>query len=198
MATTNLISKSLGDTLVQTGNGTPDHTSPIGSLYTDQNTGTLYKNNDGSTAWINMQGVAYGEVYYVNNTNSTTISAATEWFTVTNTFTEGDVIAFSASTDSMVLKNGYDGKYEITANATLDYVAGADNFEVGVSVSGAVPIDGSYNSGNVDVTYTTANVTSNFITDLVGGDTLQLAVQNLDGANSVIIQHGQIFAKLID
>ena len=52
MATTNLLSQSLGDILVETGNGTPNHTSPSGAVYTDQDTGFQYLNLDGSTTYI--------------------------------------------------------------------------------------------------------------------------------------------------
>ena len=197
MATQNLISKSLGDIVTESGNGTPDHTSPKGSLYSDKDTGVLYKNTNGATSWINFNGIAHGEVYYVDNTNATSISASTTWFSVGNNFTEGDVVAFSANTDTMVLLNGYDGKYNVVANATIDFVAGADNFDIGISVNGATPVDGTYNSGNVDTTHTTANISITTEIDLVSGDTLELAVRNLDGTNNIIIIHGQIFGKLV-
>ena len=41
MSTTNLISKSLGNVLTQSGNGTPDHASPAGSLYSDKDRSVL-------------------------------------------------------------------------------------------------------------------------------------------------------------
>ena len=63
MATTNLISKSLGDILLESGNGSPDHTSPKGSLYVDQDTAKVYQNTDGATNWQSYQTVAYGEFY---------------------------------------------------------------------------------------------------------------------------------------
>ena len=47
MATTNLNSKSLGDILLESGNGSPDHTSPSGSLYSYTDTGKVYRNIDG-------------------------------------------------------------------------------------------------------------------------------------------------------
>ena len=197
MSTTNLISKSLGDILIESGNGTPDHTSPIGSLYSDKDTGTLHKNVDGAIAWINFNGVAHGEVYYVGNTNATSITGATSWVSVGNTFTSGDMTAFSANSNTMVLLDGYDGDYQINASATLDYVGGADNFEVGFSINGAVPVDGTYGSGNVDATYTTANIGTTAVTTLTGGTTIELAVRNLDGTNDIIITHGQIFSKLL-
>ena len=201
MATTNLISKSLGDILLESGNGSPDHTSPKGSIYSDKDTGIVYKNNDGGTVWINFNGVAHGEVYYVDNTNATTISSSNVWVSAGNTFTEGDVTAFSANTDTMVLLDGYDGKYNIVMNATIDYVGGTDNFGVGVSINGGTPPSvngGAYNFGNVDSTYTTANISSSFVAELTGGTTLELAVLNSGATNNIIVQHGQIFAKLLN
>ena len=87
MATTNLISKSLGNVLTQSGNGTPDHASPAGSLYSDKDSGVLYQNSNGSTSWFPLQTVAYGEGYYQANTTSTTTSTLNTWVGVGNTFT---------------------------------------------------------------------------------------------------------------
>ena len=199
MATTNLISKSLGDILIESGNGSPDHTSPKGSIYSDKDSGSVYKNTDGSTAWVGFNGIAHGEVYYVDNTTATAIAASNTWYSAGNTFIEGDVTAFSANTDTMVLLDGYDGKYNIVANATIDYVGGTDNYAVGVAINGIPPNpqSGSYNFGNVDATYTTANISSSFVATLSGGTTLELAVLNSGATNNIIIQHGQIFAKLV-
>jgi hypothetical protein len=97
----------------------------------------------------------------------------------------------------LVVGTGRDGRYEVTAAVTLDYVAGADNFEVGVSLNGASPVAGRYNGGIVDVTYTTACITISCVVDLVATDTLEVAVQNLDGTNNVIITHGQLTARKI-
>lgn len=51
MATTNLVSQSYGDVLLESGSGTPDHTSPKGSIYVDIDAPTIYKNVDGATDW---------------------------------------------------------------------------------------------------------------------------------------------------
>ena len=42
MATTNLNTQSIGDILIESGNGSPDHISPIGSYYTNEDSGTIY------------------------------------------------------------------------------------------------------------------------------------------------------------
>ena len=198
MATTNLISKSLGNILVESGNGLPDHVSPKGSSYVDQDTATLYINQDGNVAWNALKTVAYGEVFYQDNTTQTTISSIDVWTAVGNTFTEGDVNGFSASTDTMVVEAGRAGKYQIVGNATLDYVGGTNNFEVGISINSAIPIAGAFNGGALAATYTKANIDINVIIDLSDDDTIELAVRNKDQTNNVIILHGQIFAIKMD
>ena len=74
MATTNLTSKSIGDILAQTGNGTPDHTAPKGSIYSDLDTGSVHTNLTGANIWTIMVGVVYGFGFYQDNTTQTTIS----------------------------------------------------------------------------------------------------------------------------
>lgn len=55
MATTLLVSQSYGDVLLECGNGTPDHTSPIGSVYMDYDSPPkFYKNTDGGTTWVEL------------------------------------------------------------------------------------------------------------------------------------------------
>lgn len=197
MATSNLISKSLGDVLTESGTGTPDHTSPKGSLYSDTSTGTVYQNIDGSTSWVSLSTVAYGEVFYVGNTNATTVSALNVWYQVNNTFTEGENMGFSASTNTLVVKTGYDGVYRVEGNMTVVNVAGSNTFEGGISINSATPADGTYNGVSTTTTYTTSNITVSFETALVGGDVLSLAVRNTTGANNVIVRHGQIHAYKI-
>jgi hypothetical protein len=50
MATTNLTPHSIGGTQMQTGNGTPNHTGPIGAIYIDLDTGISYYTLNG-TIW---------------------------------------------------------------------------------------------------------------------------------------------------
>lgn len=58
MATTNLISTSFGDALLECGNGVPDHTSPKGSMYMELNSSPprFYKNTDGAITWLEIGG----------------------------------------------------------------------------------------------------------------------------------------------
>lgn len=198
MATTNLISKSLGDILTESGNGTPDHSSPRGSLYVNSDDGTLFINKNGSTSWENLQTVSYGEGFYQDNSSTTTISSVNGWFGVGNTFTSGNNNGFSISTNTMVLGAGRTGTYQISANVTIEHVAGSPQFEVGVSRNNITPIASAYNGATVTGTYTTANITINFHTQLNAGDDLRLAVRNLTDTNNIIIKHAQIFATKID
>lgn len=195
MATTNLISKSLGDILTESGNGTPDHISPKGSLYTNKDSGYLYQNRDGNTQWEILNTVAYGESYFQGNTNATTINTTNVWESGNYTLTEGDVLGFSAGTTTMTLLNGYDGDYEIIGDVTIQYVAGTNNYEVGLSINGNDPQAGTYQGCLVDVTYTRQHIGFATIQTLSGGTTLSLDVRNITNTDNVILTHGHIFTR---
>ena len=51
MATTNLKTITVGGVHMQSGNGTPNHPSPLGSIYIDLDTGLAYNNDDGAMSW---------------------------------------------------------------------------------------------------------------------------------------------------
>ena len=197
MATTNLISKSLGDLFLESGNGSPDHTSPKGSLYVDQDSGIVYQNLDGGTVWQLLNTVAYGEGYYQTNTIASTISVANTWVSVVNNFTLGDSIGVSASGGNLVINTGYEGKYEVRGDVTISYVAGTNNYEVGLSVNGANPVVGAYNGALVDVTYTRQHIGFESIVSATGSTTLGLSVRNLTAGQSVIIRHANLFVKKV-
>lgn len=198
MATTNLISKSLGDILTESGNGAPDHNSPKGSLYVDKDSGKLYQNIDGATFWLSMSTVSYGFGYYQENTTATSIGAANTWTAVGNNLTEGVSVGFSANTDTLVLKAGYDGNYEVNGEVTIEQVANSNNYEVGVSLNGANPSAGSYNGATVDATGQIQTIGFEANLDLSGGDTLELAVRNLTSADNIIIKNAQLFVRRLD
>jgi len=197
MATTNLISKSLGDILTESGNGSPDHVSPKGSLYTDKDTGKLYQNKDGNTLWVLLNTVAYGEADFSDNTNATTINTQNVWETVNATFVEGDVIGFSATTNTLTLLSGYDGVYDIRCDATIQYVAGTNNYEIGLSINGNDPTSGSYQGGLVDATYTRQHIGFNVIESLSGGTTLGIDVRNITNTDNIIVRNSQLIARKI-
>ncbi len=198
MATTNLISKSLGDVLTESGNGTPNHVSPRGSLYVDQDTGVLWQNKDGSTAWVEFSTAAYTEGYYQDNTTATSISATNTWTSVGNNFTLGSSVGFSGSTNSLVLISGYDGKYSIRGDVTLSYVAGTNNYEAGVSINSANPVAGAYNGTDINSTYIRQHIGFETFVDLVGGDTIQFAVRNLNTTGNVIVRHAQMQLRKVN
>jgi hypothetical protein len=195
MATTNLISKSLGDILTESGNGTPDHVSPKGSLYTDKDSGYLYQNRDGNVQWEKFNSVAYGEAYFQNNTSATTINTVNVWEPAVYPFTEGDVLGFSADTTTLSLLNGYDGDYEIIGDVTIEYVAGTNNYEVGLSINGNDPQAGTFQGCLIDATYTRQHIGFATIQSLSGGTSLSLDVRNITNNDNVILTHGHIFTR---
>jgi hypothetical protein len=197
MATTNLTSKSLGDILTQSGNGTPDHVAPIGSLYVDVDSGSLYQNKDGNTIWEILNTVSYGEAFYVGNTTATSIPASNTWYSVANNFTAGDLNGFTVSTNTMVLSAGRSGTYRIEGGMTIVNVANASIVEGGLSINGATPLDGFYNGVSINTTYTTNNITFSGEVFLNAGDILRLAIRNTNTTNNVIVRHGQIHAYKI-
>jgi hypothetical protein len=198
MATTNLISKSLGDVLTESGNGTPDHTSPLGSLYSDKDTGNLWRNLAGTTTWELLSTVAYGMAYYQDNGTATTISSAyPNWTAVGNSFTEGLTVGFSASTSTLVVEGGYDGDYEVIGHVTIEETAGAQNYEVGLSVNSADPVDGTFGGAYVNTTQTTQHIGFNTLVSLVGTDTLNIDVRPLSGTPNVTIKHAQLLVRKV-
>lgn len=197
MATTNLISKSLGDVLTESGNGEPDHTSPLGSLYSDKDTGNVWRNIDGVTTWELLSTVAYGEAYVQDNTTPTTISSQDTWTASGINMTEGIVKGFSGGTQNLTLLDGYDGDYEIKLDASLTNVTNSGNFEVGISVNGADPIDGRFGGCWLDTTYSTQHVGVQSLITLTGGTTLSIDVRKEVGTDNVILEHAQIFARKV-
>jgi hypothetical protein len=198
MATTNLISKSLGDILTESGNGSPDHVSPKGSIYTDKNSAKIYQNIDGGTTWLSFSTVAYGYGYYQGNTSQTTISSSNVWVGAGINLTEGDSVGFSANTDTLVVLNGYDGDYEVNGEVTIDFVAGTNNYEVGLSINGNNPSNGTYNGTTIDTTYQTQHIGFDSKVTLSGGTTLEFAVRNLTNTDNLIIKNAQLFVRRLE
>ena len=196
MATTNLISKSLGDVLTESGNGTPDHSSPLGSLYTDKDSGKVWV-NIGGTLWEVLSTVAYGEAYVQGNTSPTTISDATAWTASGINLTEGVVKGFSGGTQHLTLLNGYGGDYEVKMDVTLTNVTNSGNFEVGISINDGDPINGGYGGTWLDTTAVTQHVGIQSFISLSGGTTLSIDVRKLVGTDNVILEHAQIFARKV-
>ena len=198
MATTNLITKSLGDVVTQSGNGEPDHVAPLGSVYSDKDTGTVWKNIDSSTGWEKLQTVAYGEAYVQNNTTTaTSIGTSNTWTASGVNLTEGIVKGFSGGTQNLTLLDGYDGDYEVKLDATLTRIAGTPNYEVGISVNSADPTSGTYNGCYLDATQLTQHIGVQSIISLTGGTTLSIDIRNLTDTSNVYLEHAQLFARKV-
>jgi hypothetical protein len=197
MATTNLISKSLGDILTESGNGTPDHTSPLGSLYVDKDTGKLWRNIDSGSSWEILSTVAYGEGYYQDNTSATSVVSSNTWYSAGNNLTLGGAVGFSASTDTLVCEPGYGGDYEIRLHGTLDYNAGTANYELGISINGAVPAAGTYGGCYIGSTTDRHSIAAQTIVTLTDDDTIEAAVRNLDNTSNVEVRHLQLIVRRI-
>jgi hypothetical protein len=197
MATTNLVSKSLGDVLTESGNGTPNHDSPLGSIYSDKDTGSVWV-NIGSSTWELLSTVAYGEAYVQDNTTTaTSISVANTWTASGVNMTEGIVVGFSGGTQHLTLLNGYDGDYEIKMDATLTRIAGSPNYEVGISVDDADPTDGRYGGCYLDATQTTQHIGIQSLVSMSGGTTISVDIRNLTDTSNVYLEHAQVFARKV-
>lgn len=198
MSTTDLSSRSLGDVYLQSGIGTPDHTAPMGSLYTDKSDGVLYINSSGTEAWMPMSTAAYAEGFYQDNVTNTVIAAANTWTAVANNFTLGHSIGFSANTSTLVLISGYEGNYQVRGDVTISRVNGTNNYEVGLSINGANPVAGTYGGAIVDGTYTRQHIGFETVVSLTGGTTLRFAVRNLVNGDDIIIRHAQLSIRKVN
>jgi hypothetical protein len=197
MATTNLTSKSIGDILAQTGNGTPDHTAPKGSIYSDLDTGSVHTNLTGANIWTIMVGVVYGFGFYQDNTTQTTISTINTWFGVNNNFTAGDSNGVTTSTNTLVLGTGRSGVYEITLCGTIAFVTGTNSYQLGISINNTVPADGRIAGNTLNATFSRANVTVKAIVTLTAGDNIRIAARNITSGSNVIVRNAQLFLRKI-
>lgn len=192
MATTNLISKSLGNTLLQSGNGIPDHTAPDGSLYTDITNAELYV-NVGGVEWEKLYKVSYGSGVLINNTTATTISAQNTWTLVTGlTLTGREQNGISVSGSTLTVDSNRGGVYKVTLTCTVGNVAGTNSFDVGISINGASPV--VFNRVTTDTTITTSTVAVIDTLELSATDTINVIVRNISSTENVIFRNIQIQA----
>ena len=205
MATSNLISKSLGDILTESGTGTPDHISPKGSLYTDTSTGVLYQNVDGSTNWESFYTVSYGEVYFQGNTNATmyingnatqtTVSVTNTWYSVRAlswSGTSSNGVTFSSGTNTMVVNSLSGGKYLVTGGGVFNRVTANAKYELGIAKNLISPSNGYYHGCSTDTTETNTYVNVFGYLELSPGDTVELGVRNTTTTNNVLLSDANI------
>ncbi len=141
MASTNIKSVSVGNILIQSGNGYPTHLSLKGSFYTDLDTATQYINKNGLNDWstnidssnINVfvsgitSSIVTGGTFNNNTdtltfTNSTggsfTVTGITDYYTTGGTFINNNLILTNNSGSSVTtLINNFSG---ITVNGNIN------------------------------------------------------------------------------
>lgn len=79
MATSNLVTKSLGSVEFGSGSGLPDHIAPKGSYYINTDTNRIYVNLTGlGNGWSSISKNQNAEIYIENNTLTTT-TATNSW-----------------------------------------------------------------------------------------------------------------------
>lgn len=203
MPTTNLQTQSLGNILVESGNGTPDHTSPKGSYYTNITTGSLFINSDGtSSGWEMLNKVSWGEMYIQSNTTNTTTT--TNWVSTT-----GLTWSFAGGNGTEMVTNGKlrirpnkGGVYYLlaTGSVQIQNSAAAFTFFFGVSKNGATPADGFWQGGVLDGNLSavvleeddkTFSVT-NFLS-LSAGDTLEISLRASSAVPATRLEASNIF-----
>lgn len=208
MATSNLSSESLGDILIESGTGTPDHTSPKGSYYVNETTGTLFINVDNLTGWVTLNKMSWGEIFIAGNLTTYSTLPANTWISANSTsvpwvFTPGIGVRFIPN-GRMAINTGMGGKYVITVSASLGQESGtaAYLYSAGVSLNGSNPIDGYWSSTVINGTPagTSAGRTISFSNtiNLVDNDTINLMFRissatptfSLLGANITIYRIG--------
>lgn len=194
MATTNLITQSLGGIRAQSGTGIPNHTAAKGTYYTNTTTGSIYVNIDSTTTWDPLNFVSHGEMYIQLNATTTTISVINTWYSLSGlTWSAGacndNSVTYSAG--KLIITTGRAGKYLILASGAFQalYVTVLE-YQLGVSLNGVDPPIGFISGA---VTSTGVRKRCPFIQnylDLVAGDTLQLKMRNTSSAVDGLLRNG--------
>lgn len=202
MATNNLQKRSLGGIELSSGQGSPDHLAPSGSLYTDSLNGKIYISLDGVTnSWELLQSPCYGELYLSANATVTTIASANTWVSVSGLtgWTFGASNGFTQSgTSSLLLGANKSGKYFVTATATLQYNLAAATYDMGISVNGNTPDAGRFHSVSMPTTTPTSQKTITIHTyiDLLANDTISIVLRSTTATN-IILRHATLVATKI-
>ena len=195
MATTNLISKSLGDILMESGNGSPNHVSPFGSIYMDNDTALLYRNTNGSTSWDNYNKTPNATMYINGNATQTTVSVTNTWYSVRAlswSGTSSNGVTFSSGTNTMVVNSLSGGKYLVTGGGVFNRVTANAKYELGIAKNLISPSNGYYHGCSTDTTETNTYVNVFGYLELSPGDTVELGVRNTTTTNNVLLSDANI------
>lgn len=195
MATSNLISKSLGDILMETGNGSPSHNSPKGSTYVDQDTAILYVNIDGDGTWVDKNKISYGNMYISGNATTISPVVLNTWYALSGaTWSAGtsNGVVFSATSDTLNIETGKAGKYFVIGNARINRQTANAVYEVGISLNNASPTAGYYNKSSTDSTETTSSISVHGYFNLSQGDVIQLSARNITTTNNILVSESSL------
>ena len=195
MATSNLISKSLGSVLTQSGNGSPNHTAPQGSIYVDQTTSLLYVNTDGSTTWLEYTKMSYGNMSVTSNATAISTPVTNTWYSLSGaTYTAGTTngVTFSSSTKTLNVQTSKGGKYLVIGNGRINRQTANAVYELGISINNGSPSVGYYNMSCTQATETTSSISVHGYFNLSAGDTVQLAARNITTTNNILVSESSL------
>jgi hypothetical protein len=195
MATSNLISKSLGSVLTQSGNGSPNHIAVKGTIYVDQTTSILYVNVDNSTSWVEYNKVSYGNMYISGSATIISTPVTNTWYSLSgSTWLAGTTngVTFSGGVDTLNVQTGKSGKYLIIGNGRINRSGGNSVYELGISINNASPAIGYYNMSCTVATETSSSISVHGYFNLSAGDTVQLAVRNITGTSNILVSESSL------
>jgi hypothetical protein len=189
MATTKLLSKTVGDVTLQSGSGTPDHVALIGSLYSNTLTGNIWLNVDGSTGWEQLQRSAHGEM---GLTATTTLSPSTTTFTaLTSNWLLRVGNGISVVGGKLRVGTGRAGRYCANGVLSIQRNATSTSYQVAIVKNVVTPIIGEFQQTAVDATTTIQNIAVEVFFDLVVGDDISFGIK-AGAAGNVNILYGEL------
>lgn len=197
MATSNLISTSLGDINIQSGNGTPNHESSISTIYYDNNTGLIWENTNGFTSsWAPLTPVIYGELDVDTNTTLSTPNGVNVYISLSGlTWTNNNynLKGFTVNGNKLVLNNGLSGVYRIIGNLGVLRNATTNGYFVGVSINGQNPTALARSATGTDVNKTSGHATVIFDSYLNGGDSVEMTIApTISGAGTFYVRNANL------
>lgn len=200
MATTNLISKSLGGVLTESGNGIPNHISPKGSTYVDQDSGIKYINTNGVSQWRSINNVVYAKNTLTGNTSEINGVSTGLWYPLETNFATGTIpwsasttygITYTATTNQFIID--YGGQYGIGMNATFDRVSLNDTrFRMGVAIDSIIQTNRDTALCSINSSETKATTSLYNVYNLSGNTTVEMVVSNTTSTTNILVSEANI------
>lgn len=180
MATSNLISSSIGNTNIQSGDGTPDHQASVSTIYYDNQTGIIWENTYGlAGTWAPLTPSIYGELDIDTNTTLTTPNGVNVFVSLSGlTWVNNNynLKGFTVNRNKLVLNNGLRGVYRIIGNLGVLRNATNNDYFVGVSINGQTPSALARSGTGTDANKTSGHGTVIIDVFLNNGDSVELTI----------------------